>query len=201
MKPEGELGRSHSRRCKIVTIAVGAAVLVLGLALGLGLGLDLKRGEGRSGGGVATPTTTAVPPGPTPTAVWQPPVNASWQIILSKTLKIDSSSPSVEPNVDVFDIDLFLHQNSTVISSLHQLGKRVICYFSAGSYEPNRPDSSQFQKSDLGAELDGWPGEYWLNTNSTNVHNIMSKRIQIASRIGCDAVDPDNVDGYVSWLI
>jgi hypothetical protein len=46
--------------------------------------------------------------------------------------------------------------------------------------------------------LDGWPGEVWVNISSTNVRNIMSKRLELASHKGCDAVDPDNMDGYVS---
>lgn len=50
----------------------------------------------------------------------------------------------------------------------------------------------------MGAELDGWPGERWLKLSSENVRNIMKKRIDLAWRKGCDGVDPDNVDGYVS---
>lgn len=50
----------------------------------------------------------------------------------------------------------------------------------------------------MGNPLDGWPNEKWLNINSANVRSIMTKRIQLASSMGCDAVDPDNVDGYVS---
>jgi hypothetical protein len=74
----------------------------------------------------------------------------------------------------------------------------VICYFSAGSYEPGRPDSGDFKKEDMGAGLDGWPGEKWLKLSSENVRNIMKKRIDLAWKKGCDGVDPDNVDGYVS---
>lgn len=72
----------------------------------------------------------------------------------------------------------------------------MICYFSAGSYEPYRPDSSVFLPSDLGADLDGWPDEKWLDIRSANVRSIMAARIQLAASKGCDAVDPDNVDGF-----
>lgn len=72
----------------------------------------------------------------------------------------------------------------------------MICYFSAGSYEPNQPDSSQSTASGKGKELDGWPGEYWLDTKSANVRNIMSAHLELAASKGCDGVDPDNVDGY-----
>jgi endo-alpha-1,4-polygalactosaminidase (GH114 family) len=153
-----------------------SGLLVFGLAVGLGHGLVLDRAA----------------------SLWQPAVNSTWQIILSQTLSISDTNPSVTPNVDVYDIDMFSHQNTTVVKSLQKLNKKVICYFSAGSYEPGRPDSSQFSKSDMGKELDGWPGEYWLNTNSPAIRTIMQKRIQIAAQMGCNAIDPDNVDGFVS---
>ena len=107
---------------------------------------------------------------------------------------VDVSS-AITPQVDVYDIDLFTNPQST-IQALQKAGMKVICYFSAGSYEPDRPDSGDFLAADKGKELDGWPGEYWLNLNSTNVRQIMVKRIQLAAQKGCDAVDPDNVDGY-----
>jgi hypothetical protein len=98
-------------------------------------------------------------------------------------------------NASVYDIDLFENPAST-IDALHALNRSVICYFSAGSYENFRPDASQFLPSDYGKPLDGWPGEWWLNTNSSNVRNIMSARLKLAASKGCDGVDPDNVDGY-----
>ncbi|KAK0616351.1 glycoside hydrolase superfamily, partial [Immersiella caudata] len=130
-------------------------------------------------------------------AVWQPNAGASWQIVLNQVLNIDDDNPTVEPaDADVFDIDMFLHQNSTVVANLHTLGKKVICYFSAGTFEGDRPDSYRFQQSDLGKEVKGWPGEYWLNLSSPSVRDIMASRVDIASQMGCDAIDPDNVDGY-----
>lgn len=126
--------------------------------------------------------------------LWQPASGASWQIVLSE--KIDAAS-TLSPDVDIYDIDMF-GNDATTISQLHAKGKKVICYFSAGSYEPYREDSSQFTSSDMGSTLDGWPDEKWLDLSSTNVRNIMTKRIQLAASKGCDAVDPDNVDGFVS---
>ncbi|KAI9745712.1 MAG: hypothetical protein M1818_001248 [Claussenomyces sp. TS43310] len=125
-------------------------------------------------------------------SVWQPSVGASWQIVLQN--KLDPTK-LVTPDVGIFDIDMFENPNST-IAGLHAKNKKVICYFSAGSYEPGRPDSGSFTAADKGAELDGWPGEYWLDLRSTNVRNIMVKRLRLAQSKGCDAVDPDNVDGF-----
>ncbi|KAJ9646455.1 hypothetical protein H2201_001414 [Coniosporium apollinis] len=173
-----------------------AVPIVLIIALAIGLGVGLTRGGPDDG---EEPDTT---PSPTPTSpprngtIWQPAVNETWQIVLLKPLELAEDTTSIEPDVSVYDIDLFTNEVG-VIETLHRLGKRVICYFSAGSYEDYRPDSGQFQQSDRGRELDGWPGEYWLNVNSDNVRNIMVERMRLASQKGCDAVDPDNVDGYV----
>lgn len=181
--------RSLSRRAKLSLVAV-FGVLVVALALGLGLGLGLNRG---GHGEYDSPT-----PHPPPTAIWQPAVGSTWQIILSQQLEIDNSHPAVTPDVDVFDIDMFLHQNTSVVDNLHNLGKKVICYFSGGSYEPYRPDSYRFQESDMGDVLDGWPDEKWLNISSPSIRKIMADRVDIAINMGCDAIDPDNMDGYLN---
>ncbi|RVD87658.1 uncharacterized protein DFL_001877 [Arthrobotrys flagrans] len=44
--------------------------------------------------------------------------------------------------------------------------------------------------------MDGWDGEWWLDTNSKNVRDIVSDRIALAQAKGCDAIDPDNINGY-----
>ncbi|KAJ4292496.1 hypothetical protein N0V90_009158 [Kalmusia sp. IMI 367209] len=124
-----------------------------------------------------------------------PRVNDTWQIILSSAMLLDPSATSVTPDVAVYDIDLF-ETSSETIETLHRLGKRVICYFSGGSYEPGRLDSDQFKEEDKGKELDGWPGERWLKLESSNVRSIMKGRIELAGKKGCDGVDPDNVDGF-----
>lgn len=190
-------GRLLSRRAKLILVVL-VGVLVVALALGLGLGLGLNRGGHES---YSPPPPNSPPPTPSalpPTAIWQPAVGSTWQIILSQELKIDNNSPAVTPDVDVFDIDMFLHQNSSVVESLHKLGKKVICYFSGGTYEPYRPDSYRFQQSDIGAVLDGWPDEKWLNISSPSVRKIMADRVDIAIHMGCDAIDPDNMDGYLN---
>lgn len=92
-------------------------------------------------------------------------------------------------------IDLFDTPAST-ISSFKRQGKKVICYFSAGSYENWRSDRGRFPASVRGRSLDGWAGEQWLNINSSTVLNIMKSRLDMARSKGCTGVDPDNVDGY-----
>lgn len=120
--------------------------------------------------------------------------------MLLQPIKLDPAATTITPDVDIYDIDLFTNNQST-IDTLHRMGKKVICYFSAGSYEPNRPDSNLFTEKDQGKGLEGWPGERWLKLDSANVRNIMSKRIDLAAQKKCDAIDPDNVDGFVSTNI
>ncbi|KAL1968307.1 hypothetical protein VTN77DRAFT_2142 [Rasamsonia byssochlamydoides] len=164
--------RSWSTKTKVLIISLVLFLIVaLAIGLGVGLGIGLKRSP------------------PPNTTTWQPQVRTSWQIELLYAL----NDTSVD--AEVYDIDLFSN-NASIIAQLQDAGRRVICYFSAGSYENWRPDANEFQPSDLGNTLDGWPDERWLNINSANVHRIMKARLDMASDKGCDGVDPDNVDGY-----
>ncbi|OCK84858.1 glycoside hydrolase family 114 protein [Lepidopterella palustris CBS 459.81] len=202
MKPpthQGWWARQPLRR-KLILVAV-AAVVVIGLAVGLGVGLTQGGSNGSSPSSVpssAPSSSTTVPPAqPSSTnkPTWTPSVNSTWQIVLQDPLDLSTSATTITPDVSIYDIDLFTNSKDT-ITTLHKLNKKVICYFSAGSYEPNRPDASNFTSADKGATLDGWPDEKWLDLNSTNVRNIMAARIQLAADKGCDAIDPDNIDGY-----
>ena len=120
--------------------------------------------------------------------IWRPSPGTSWQWQLTGT--IDTSL-----DVDMYDIDLFEAPQS-VIDELHGRGIVVICYFSAGSHENWRPDADDFPSSAIGSDLDGWPGERWLDTRSSEVRNIMEQRLDLAAGKHCDGVEPDNVDGY-----
>jgi hypothetical protein len=73
---------------------------------------------------------------------WQPTPGLKWQIQYTGTL--DTSL-----NVDVYNIDLF-DTSATTIAALQSKGKHMICYFSAGSYENWRSDTSAFPASVLG---------------------------------------------------
>ncbi|KAJ5469588.1 hypothetical protein N7539_009206 [Penicillium diatomitis] len=181
---------SAKKKATIISI-----IVVILVALGVGLGVGLHHGtggedEGNGGsgnGGTGTGgngTTTG-----NGTVKWQPAVGVKWQIVLLGAL----NDTSVD--ADVYDIDLF-DNNRTTISTLHDLGRKVICYFSAGTYEDWRPDAKQFDKADLGNALSEWRGEKWLNTNSDGVRKIMQTRLDMAVTKGCDGVDPDNIDAY-----
>ncbi|XP_014551341.1 glycoside hydrolase family 114 protein [Bipolaris victoriae FI3] len=186
---------TRSRRRKILCIVLPLViVIVLALALGLGLGLGLNSGgDDDNDNNNNNPGGTPLP-SPNTTLPWTPSVASTWQIILSHPPDMSSNS-ALTPNVSVYDIDLFDTPKST-IDALRAQGIRVLCYFSAGSYENWRTDAKDFKDADLGKPLDGWPGEKWIDLKSENVRNIMKTRVQLAKDKGCDGVDPDNVDGY-----
>jgi hypothetical protein len=122
--------------------------------------------------------------------IWQPAVGVKWQIEI--WTQVDTSKTLDPGDVTIFDVDLFYH-NADQIAQMKAQGKKIICYFSAGSAEIWRPDYSSFNKSDIGKPLDGWAGESYLNIKSPAVLEVMKKRIQLGSTKGCDAIDPDNM--------
>lgn len=119
-------------------------------------------------------------------AQFTPGVSWYWQ--LSGTVKTNMSAK-------IYDIDLW-DNSAELFARLKQQGRIVVCYFSAGSYENWRPDAAKFPSSVLGRALDGWPGERWLNIRATAVRDIMKARMDMARAKGCDALEPDNIDGY-----
>jgi hypothetical protein len=141
-----------------------------------------------------TPAPTPVTPVPTPTpavpAAWRPAVTDTWQWQLTGNL-------NTAYDVKVYDVDLYDTSANTILA-LQNSGKKVLCYFSAGSSENWRADFSSFAASDMGNALEGWDGERWLDTRSSNVRTIMTKRLDMAKSKGCDGVEPDNVDGYTN---
>lgn len=182
-----------SRFSKRFWILAGALVVVVAIALGVGLGVGLRHGNDGGGDDDSGDDDSPAPPQVTnPQAIegsfWRPDAGTTWQIVLQP---IQDTSL----NVSVYDIDLY-STDASLIAQLHQQGRKVICYFSAGSYEDWRPDAGDFAKSDRGKGLDGWPGEWWLNVSSPNVHKIMAARLDLAHEKGCDGVDPDNIDGF-----
>ena len=126
-----------------------------------------------------------------PGAWWAPTPGIDWQWQLSGTIDTSVSSP-------VFDVD-GEGTSAATVATLHAKGAHVICYFSAGSYEPGRSDASAFPQSVLGYALEGWPDERWLDVRRLDVLlPIMERRIADCRDKGFDAVEPDNVDGYAN---
>ncbi len=122
---------------------------------------------------------------------YKPPVNVSWQWQLSGNINISY-------DVDLYDIDLFDTSIDT-INDLKKQGIKVICYFSAGSWENWRVDKDAFPPEVLGKDLDGWPDEKWLDIRKIEIlRPIMTARLDLAFEKGCDGVELDNMDAYTN---
>ena len=64
-----------------------------------------------------------------PTDRWQPTRGTTWQ------WQLDGKPIDTSVDAEVYDVDLFETPEST-IQELHDQGRKVVCYFSAGSWEP-----------------------------------------------------------------
>lgn len=123
-------------------------------------------------------------------SVYLPKPGTTWQWQLSG-LPLDTSF-----DVEVYDIDLE-ETKAAEIDALHAAGRKVICYFSAGSWESYRNDANDFPPAVKGSPLDPpFADELWIDIRSQVVRDIMKKRLDLAVTKKCDAVEPDNVDGF-----
>jgi hypothetical protein len=133
----------------------------------------------------------ATPPPPTPcVGCWVPPPVSSWQIQLNGTI-------NTKVNASLYEVDLF-DTPDKVLAKLHGQGRRVACYFSAGSYENWRPDAGAYPEEVLGRS-NGWPGEKWVDIRRLDVLGpIIEARLDLCRARGFDSADADNVDGYTN---
>jgi hypothetical protein len=122
---------------------------------------------------------------------WTPEPGTDWQWQLIGT--VDTSV-----DVPVYDIDGF-DNSAAVVDTLHGDGRKVICYISVGSWEDWRPDAGDFPDSVIGNPLDEWEGEQWLDIRQLDVLGpLMAARFDMCADKGFDAIEPDNMDGYIN---
>ncbi|WP_220725887.1 endo alpha-1,4 polygalactosaminidase [Arthrobacter cheniae] len=158
--------------------------VVAGLTVVLALGACGSPGDG------GPPATQAVQAGPADSR-WLPAPTTSWQWQLSGDLDL-------EVDADVFDVD-YERTTRAEADTLKRDGRRLICYLSAGSWEDFRADAGAFPPAVLGDVLSGWPNEQWLDIRRLDVLlPIMAARMDTCVEKGFDAVEPDNVDGYLN---
>ncbi|MDX6522433.1 MAG: hypothetical protein QOF08_3038 [Gaiellales bacterium] len=143
---------------------------------------------------IAAPSAVTLPAPVACPGCWRPALRTSWQWQLASVPK----APFLP--VRMYDVDGF-EAGSGMVTKLHQQpGRRVVCYISAGSWESWRPDASQFPTAIRGKGLDGWPGERWLDIRryQGTLGAIMQARLDMCAAKGFDAVEFDNVDGYLN---
>jgi hypothetical protein len=119
---------------------------------------------------------------------WRLPAHPTWYWQLQG--RIDNSESASVYDVDGFDT------SATEVAKLHALGRHVVCYIDAGTWENWRPDARKFPHSVLG-KPNGWPGERWLDVRRLSVlEPIMARRFQMCAAKRFDAIEPDNIDGF-----
>lgn len=162
-----------------------AVIAVLGF---LGCSSTPGGGGGGSAGGGGGSAGGAGGGSATDGGWWAPAATVTWQWQLQGT---------IDTTVDagVYDLDLFDAPQAT-IDTLHGQGRKVVCYFDT-AYEPNRPDSAQLLPY-IGNPVQGWPGQYWLDTRNATVRSVMAARLTLARSKRCDAVEPDDVDAVTN---
>ena len=83
------------------------------------------------------------------------------------------------------------------LAALRRAGRRVVCYINAGAWEEWRGDAASFPPAVIGRDYEGWPGEKWLDIRQIAVlAPLLRARLDICRAKGCEAIDPDNLDGY-----
>jgi hypothetical protein len=122
--------------------------------------------------------------------IWRPkPTTRPWQFQLQGRIDLSIKAPVYE--VDGFDV------SARTVRRLHNRGRKVICYFSAGSWENYRSDRNRFPKSVLGKRYEGYPDERWLDIrNFRKFAGPLKARFRMCARKGFDGVETDNVAGF-----
>ncbi len=165
----------------------------------------------------------APPPAPTPctgASCWFPTLDSRWQYQLQGVAAYVSTGginvnmsgvpftggAAVSPSV--FDIDLYVDPavagnnatiNTAALNAIHANGGRVICYLSAGTFEPWRPDAASYPDSIKGRSVSGFKDEKWVDIRQTSILlPIMDARVAKCKQAGFDGVEWDTVDGYTN---
>jgi len=111
-------------------------------------------------------------------------------------LHIQFTGPiSLVDGADVIEVD-GEDTSPEQIAAWRGAGHVVACYTSAGSVEDWRPDAAALPAAAVGAPLDGWPGERWLDVRHPGVIAVIAARVTRLAAKGCQAIEFDNVDGY-----
>lgn len=132
---------------------------------------------------------------PSVSAHWKPTAGTKWNWCLG-----ENPNKITIPNGEykVIDIDLESVKVDT-IKKFHDQGLKVICYFSAGTYEPFREASQGMLKVKglVQNKMSGWD-ENWLDYRVEGIKPFMIERLDLAASKGCDGVEFDNVDAYAN---
>jgi hypothetical protein len=142
-----------------------------------------------------------------PRGVWQPRPGTSWQWQITGRVDVNAKDAAMYDidltdaipsamNVDVPGFGTVRWdrgENAGIVQRLHSMRRVVICYLDTGAWESYEPDASLFP-SDVIGKSSGWSGERWLDIRQSawpRFAPLLWARLDVAKRIGCDGVEPD----------
>ena len=150
---------------------------------------------------VPAPAPIPVPiPAPAPVPVSTsgirlPPSGAvSWDIQLGASTDNDVTVPA---GIRLLDLDGF-NISANKVRQLNSQGIYTVCYLDVGSFEPYRPDSSQYPTYLKLQQDPNWPAEYFLDVTDvfkpgSVLATILTNRFRMCKEKGFSAIDPDNL--------
>lgn len=160
--------------------------------------IDTGEGTGTSAGGTETGTSSGVDDSSgAPTDAcgadggwWcpEPAAGLTWQV--QRLVPIDAAEDG-----EIFGVPMFATDVAT-IAALKGEGRRVVCWFSAGISTWNDPDRNMVLPA-TGPDIVAGQPERWMDLGSTIVRDAMLARLDQAVALGCDAVEPGDIDGYL----
>ncbi len=180
--PRAVLAWLHMSRLNVTLCALGLS----GLACDGVSGPLLLIGQGGAGTGGAPIVASAGSAGNS--QAFSPLPGTSWQAQLSGTI-------DTELDVELFYLDADV-AGKPALTDLLVRGRHVVCYLSAGTFEPWRNDADQFPAGVLGDELDQYPDERWLDVRDSVVRGLMQERIARLRAAGCEGVVPASLNGH-----
>ena len=145
---DDNISKQKPSKRKYILAGFGLLLLIaIGLGVGLGIGLSRKNdnndsddsGSNESSNDSSGPTLSNNNTSTSNSSIWQPSAGTTWNYLLLSPPVTNATNGTQAIGMDLFD------SQTDIIQGLQQNGAKVICYFSAGSYENWRPDQSQFQ--------------------------------------------------------
>ena len=155
-------------------------------------GAATSAGASGSGSSAGDDSSTGTPGDPCGSdgAWWCPEPGMSWQV--PRYVPIDDTVAAAVISVPLFTTDL------AAMAALHAQDRRVLCWFSAGISTWGEPDRDVVNPAATGPEIVPGQPERWMDLDSPIVRDAMIVRLDQARALGCDGVEPSDIDGYLA---
>lgn len=121
-----------------------------------------------------------------------------WQIEIQNP--VDPRVGLQPSDAKVIDVDLFhASKDPTLIPTLHEAGATVLCYFNLGAVQTTDCDWTSWESDGLmktSQTVENYVQEKYVDVTDAAVLELHKSRIDLAHQIGCDGLDPDNIDTF-----